>query len=101
MAADGHRAGAPSPTTIPPLTTSSQRNGPSAGQSWGRTLEVPGSDVRHDSDVGPQSADSIKFWFRSQVPVVGQFDCGSQNRLEPFSDKRIFAEWLATVICST
>jgi hypothetical protein len=29
-----------------------QRNGPSAGQGWGRTLEVPGSDVRDSLQCG-------------------------------------------------
>jgi hypothetical protein len=34
-----------------------KRIGPSAGQNWGRSLEVPGRYVRHDSDVGLQSAE--------------------------------------------
>src|SRR6267378_1425703 len=43
-----------------------QRSGPSAGASWGRSLqrEVPGED-RHKADVGSQSADSIIFCFRN------------------------------------
>ena len=43
---------------------SGKRIGPSAGHGWGRTLEVPGVTVRHDSDVGLQSADPIKFCFK-------------------------------------
>ena len=45
-----------------------QRNGPSAGASWGRNLqkEVPAEGDRHYSDVGSQSADPIKFYFRIQ-----------------------------------
>jgi hypothetical protein len=35
--------------------------GPQLGGSWGRSLKVPGGTVRHDSDVGLQSAAAIKF----------------------------------------
>jgi hypothetical protein len=45
---------------------------PAWGASWGRSLEVPGSDVRHDSDVGSQPSDPIKFCF-SQLKGTGLF----------------------------
>jgi hypothetical protein len=47
----------------------------SGGGSWGRSLQLLKSAAyRHDSDVGSQSADPIKFCFRNQErPVLRNF----------------------------
>src|SRR6476469_5333134 len=46
------------------LLTNRGRNGPSTGENWGRSLEVPGGRADTISDVVSQSAETIKFGFR-------------------------------------